>query len=190
MAQEELNQAFVEKSITGDLNAMKTLHRKGADINAHKDDSGVTALIYLTEIGHLEGMEYLIEHGADVHAKGLDEWNALHRAAWEIRCDCLEYLLAHGADIHSTDGNMETALHLAARQLSVHCASLLVEKGGDIYVENKDGKTPLDMARNQLFGGKEARQKIIDFFESRIENDKLNSAIKQADSDPSKTLEF
>ncbi|MEI0445998.1 ankyrin repeat domain-containing protein [Brachyspira intermedia] len=46
-----------------DLETLKSLIEKGADINA-KDDSNITALMLASEKGHLEVAEFLKANGA------------------------------------------------------------------------------------------------------------------------------
>ena len=50
----------------GDLQAVKTLIRSGADINS-EDKGGVTALMLAAKNGHLEVVKELLKYGAEVH---------------------------------------------------------------------------------------------------------------------------
>lgn len=49
----------------GDLQAVKTLIRSGADINS-RDENSVTALMWAAKNGHLEVVKELLKYGADV----------------------------------------------------------------------------------------------------------------------------
>ena len=50
----------------GDLQALKTLIRSGADINS-RDENSVTALMLAAKNGHLEVLKELLKYGAEVH---------------------------------------------------------------------------------------------------------------------------
>ena len=50
----------------GDLQAVKTLIRSGADINS-RDENSVTALMWAAKNGHLEVVKELLKYGAEVH---------------------------------------------------------------------------------------------------------------------------
>lgn len=50
----------------GDLQAVKTLIRSGADINS-RDENSVTALMLAAKNGHLEVVKELLKYGAEVH---------------------------------------------------------------------------------------------------------------------------
>ena len=84
-------------------------------------------LRYIGKVYEIETIEYLISHGADIHAH--DE-EALKCAA---KYDCLEmvkYLVERGADIHAED---DYALRWAAEKGHYEIVKYLVEKGADIH---------------------------------------------------------
>ncbi|EKX51651.1 hypothetical protein GUITHDRAFT_66081, partial [Guillardia theta CCMP2712] len=61
-------------------------------------------------------VRFLVEQGADLHAR--DSWNktALHLAAELGHYDICDYLIRSGADVNATNKNNQTALHYAARE--------------------------------------------------------------------------
>jgi ankyrin repeat protein len=63
-------------SIAGDLDVVKAVLGKGADVNA-KDHDGSTPLIYAAELGHLDLLKVLLANGADVNARRNDGSTAL-----------------------------------------------------------------------------------------------------------------
>jgi ankyrin repeat protein len=53
---------------------------RGADVNA-TCDKGTTALINCAAAGDDDGLEFLLQHGADVHIVSSSKGSALHAAA-------------------------------------------------------------------------------------------------------------
>ncbi len=104
--------AFLRASFCGDLPVMKFLLAHGADPNIATADH-TTALMALSGVGtldgfthdfgsekeSLEGMQILIDRGADVNATNSDGVTALHGAAHKNFLAGIDYLVAHGADL-------------------------------------------------------------------------------------------
>jgi ankyrin repeat protein len=58
------------------------------------------AIIWFVENGHLDVVKYLIEQGADIHAKNNE---ALRNSAEKGDLDIVKYLVEHGAAVHSIE---------------------------------------------------------------------------------------
>ena len=70
---------------SGDINAVRTLLDKGADVN-EKDGVGGTPLFWAVREGHTELAKLLIERGADVNKRDNAGWGPLFWAAWGGAC--------------------------------------------------------------------------------------------------------
>jgi uncharacterized protein len=79
---------------------VRMLLELGADPN-YQDDAGFPALIAALSTARpdrYEIVELLLSFGADIHARGLNDWTPLHCAAASDDLAAIELLLARGAD--------------------------------------------------------------------------------------------
>ena len=82
-----------EAAIHGDLEVVKYLVAKGADVNAmHR--GGLTPLMTAATRGRLDVVKFLVDKGADVNARGNDGETPLTLATKQ---DVVEFLKQHGA---------------------------------------------------------------------------------------------
>lgn len=84
---------LIDSSKKGDLNIVKIVLNKGANINA-KDNQ---ALIWASYNGQTEIVKYLVESGANIHAQ---EDYALELASHTGRIKTVKYLVEAGANIY------------------------------------------------------------------------------------------
>ncbi|MDE0529355.1 MAG: ankyrin repeat domain-containing protein, partial [Truepera sp.] len=100
------------------------------------------------ETATLEEVVGCLESGADVNARGGDDWTPLHFAAWLSNDPAIsEVLLAAGADVNAQDADGGLPLHFAARQADyTDIIEVLLEAGADVSAQDKDGWTPLHFA--------------------------------------------
>lgn len=137
-----------DAAMRGDVEAVRTLLRSGADVNGPQGD-GMTALHWAARHGDRELAEVLVYAGARLEAgTRIGRYTPLHVAAREARPSVVEVLLEAGADPSATTTNSGVApIHLAARAGDDRIVSLLIEHGAD--VEAKAGsweQTPLIFA--------------------------------------------
>ncbi len=138
-----------------------------------KDADGLTDLHYAAAAGMSALARFLLDAGADVHARMKEDENLLtevskrklralaktnifdnlprtgtplHWAAWKNARDTAELLLSRGADIHATDKDDLTPLHWAVRKNARDTAQLLISRGADLHENDKYGNTPLHWA--------------------------------------------
>ena len=76
---------------TGEVRQMKSLHLKGWVVNSY-DYDGRTALGLAASEGHVEALNYLIAHGADLTHKDSRGNDALADALRENRTEAIEAL--------------------------------------------------------------------------------------------------
>jgi ankyrin repeat protein len=137
-----------DAAMRGDLEAIRTLVRQGADVNAAQGD-GMTALHWAAMNGSAEMAELLLHAGASVHSvTRLGTYTPLHLAAKEGHAAVVQSLLTGGADpkaVTSTGG--ATALHMAAQNGDMATVSALISGGADVNAREKTwGHTPLMFA--------------------------------------------
>ena len=114
-----------------------------------KDKWGNTPLYWAAAWGSLEVVELLISSGAEVNAKGYNDWTPLHLVAVRHSLAVAELLISSGAEVNAKTNGGSTPLHAAARMNSLEVAELLISSGADVNAKNNDGQTPLHRARSQ-----------------------------------------
>ena len=133
----------------GDVAAVRTLLRDGADPNVAQGD-GMSALHIAAEEGNAEIARLLLDRGAKVEARTrLGGYTPLHLASGNAHASVVDVLLGAGADVAATTvTGGATPLHLAAKALDGEAAvRLLLEKGAPVNArESSAGQTPLMFA--------------------------------------------
>jgi cytohesin len=121
---------LVEAVENGDVEQLKLLISKGADV-----DAKVKA-----EVVRSDGDAFYVEG-----------WTLLHLAAMEGHADIAAILINKGADIHARNEDWfgATPLLCAARLGHADVAELLIDAGADINMHAKYFQTPLDYAASQ-----------------------------------------
>jgi ankyrin repeat protein len=106
----------------------------GSQPNA-KNKEGRTALFNATEVGRVDIVKSLLEHGADANLPGPKHvlWPSISHS------QCLQLLLSHGADYKKCPGIME----LAASINSVESVRILLKAGVDPNTKNDGTYTTL-----------------------------------------------
>ena len=146
----------------GDIERVKALIKKGADIN-EKGEAGDTPLHWIR--GDDDVAKLLIKHRADVNAQDEDGNTPLHKSIrtysrlhcspfTKVYCPPYDYtkkiekakfLIEHGANVNSRNNSGDTPLHFAP---NIEIAKLLIDNGADVNVRDKSRFTPLHNAKN------------------------------------------
>jgi len=139
----DVHDQLIVAARTGNIEKVKELLAKGADINAREKvvGEGHTALFNAASAGHTEVVKLLIEKGAKVNEPP-GKITPLLMAAWAGHTDVVRVLLQAGADPNAKDEKGWTALTDAASKGHLEIARLLIEKGADVNVRLPDGNTP------------------------------------------------
>ncbi len=106
-------------------------------------------LLSASERGDLSQVSDLLDtkrHGdlaADVNARGLEDFTALHYAANEEHAEIVRFLITQGANVNAATVSLQTPLHLAACRGNCEIVQLLVHAKADVNARDKDGNTPI-----------------------------------------------
>ena len=137
-----------DAAMHGDVEAVRSLLRDGADVNAAQGD-GMTALHWAARLGQSELVEVLLYAGAKLDAgTRIGRYTPLHIAAREGRRSVVRVLLDAGADPGVVTTNSgATPLHLAARSGDREIVELLIQHGAEVdATAGSWGQTPLTFA--------------------------------------------
>ncbi|KAK2865973.1 hypothetical protein Q7C36_002029 [Tachysurus vachellii] len=138
---------LLEASKSGDLETVKKLCTL-QNVNC-RDAEGrqSTPLHFAAGYNRVTVVEYLLQHGADVHAKDKGGLVPLHNACSYGHYEVVELLVIHGAVINVADLWKFTPLHEAAAKGKYEICKLLLQHGADPTKKNRDGNTPLDLVK-------------------------------------------
>ena len=84
-------------SYAGHTEIVLLLVTKGAAVNDASNRFSTTPLLLATEENHIETVDSLIKHGADINAVEMNGISATSKAGWREQWDVLKLLLANGA---------------------------------------------------------------------------------------------
>jgi len=172
---EERIYSLHQAAASGDIEHIRLLFSRGADINS-LDDKVNTPLGYAVTAGGMEVVQMLVEAGADVNA---GKWPPLYQAVEINNTAIAEYLIDHGAQVNTPQdwtplqqtpyipNNIEmvklliakgadlnagpwTALHASINRGRRDLVDLLIQSGADVNAKDRRGDTPLHyMVENQ-----------------------------------------
>lgn len=138
--EETLNYALVNAATSGELNIVKYLQKKGANL-MHKDTLGRSVIFLAASCGHLNVVKYLQSQGMDILEKSNNGETSMMFAAERGYVEMVKYLYSQKMDAHARDSNKDTALLRAARkhQLEV-CDVLSLFDASLLAADDKDGR--------------------------------------------------
>ncbi len=152
--------ALINAVMNEDLEMVKMLLDAGADINQRGGGksklNGHTPLMLSAGLNIFEGVQLLLEKGADVTLTNEDGWTALHHAAHNPMEDAPEVammLIKAGADVNALSVETGvTPLHLSVLRENYNIAKSLIEAKAELDVADKNGMTPLMSAALEADG--------------------------------------
>ncbi len=119
-------------------------------------------LIAAAQVGDVDVVELLLDHGAPIEACDHLGRGSLYWAAYLGHRAVVELLLDRGADLHARDQRGDTPLHGAASNvIDPEVLRTLIERGARIDVVDDIGATPLDLAERE--GERELMQSMRDW---------------------------
>ncbi|XP_004911093.1 poly [ADP-ribose] polymerase tankyrase-1 isoform X4 [Xenopus tropicalis] len=144
----DVDYRLLEASKAGDLDTVKQLC-SSQNVNC-RDLEGrhSTPLHFAAGYNRVSVVEYLLHHGADVHAKDKGGLVPLHNACSYGHYEVAELLVRHGASVNVADLWKFTPLHEAAAKGKYEICKLLLKHGADPTKKNRDGNTPLDLVKD------------------------------------------
>jgi ankyrin repeat protein len=111
---------------------------------------GWTPLHLASFFGHANVVEFLLDHGADMHmvSRNATSVMPLHSALANRQEETASLLIDRGADIEARQPTYEyTTLHYAAANGLDSIIRKLLDLGARTSVEGLDGKRPIDLAK-------------------------------------------
>ncbi len=173
---------------SNDYDLFLLVAEKGGDIT--QVNKGGSLPIHLAAYSwnfDLRIVQYLLDHGADIHARdkllGLQPIHIAvggahfmgHGKLDNHSADMVGFLIENGADIEARTRHGSTPLIVAADYSDFEAVKSLVERGADIHAEGSSGKNALEIARNRrgyIASPIEKNQRydqIIDYLEPLME---------------------
>lgn len=125
---------------------VKSLLKKGADVNIRDKEKSDTPLIIAALHGRVDIVQLLLEYDANVNTKQEDGMTALMMAAMKGHVGILQLLIFKGADVEAKDGEGVTALMWAAAGGHIGVVVTLLDKDVDTKVKDDKGRTALEWA--------------------------------------------
>jgi len=141
------NYTLTKCILAGHETVLGVLLKAGAPVNAASRDTGETALIAASRLGHESMVRALLQYQANVNILSQRRETALMLAAKEGSSQVCQMLLLSGADTTLQDINGYTALmHGAASGGPLTCTTLLDYGACPQVVSPVDASTPLTLA--------------------------------------------
>src|SRR5581483_10419024 len=116
----------------------------------HADDNpqdGYTPLHFAAEGGHLDVVQTLVAHGANVLARAANGNQPIHLSStWHGTDTVIAFLVAHGASVNAVNNYHQTPLHLATWEARPLTISKLLKLGANSNIGDSAGDTPLHLA--------------------------------------------
>ncbi len=147
-------------SYIGNLQKVKNFIDKGIGVNT-QDGLGLTPLHAAAAGGQSKTVEFLINQGASVNAKQVEQgFIPLHYAAGEGFKEVAELLIKKGAHADEKNNWGVAPLHSAVNRGKKELTMLLLSYGADVNIKSDYDYTPLHYAA--LKGHKEIAELLID----------------------------
>lgn len=141
---------LLEAAKAGDLDAVRRIVLNNPHTVNCRDLDGrhSTPLHFAAGFNRVPVVQFLLEHGAEVHAADKGGLVPLHNACSYGHYEVTELLVKHGANVNVSDLWKFTPLHEAAAKGKYDICKLLLKHGADPMKKNRDGATPADLVKD------------------------------------------
>jgi len=133
----------------GELEIVKILANKGADLNIVRASNGMPPLHVSMQKKHLEVAKELLTRGAEVNIVDSYGWIALHWAASLGDVSIATTILGKNTNINAKNSGGGTPLYIAACNNNKPMTELLLSKGADVNIADNNGTYPWHLAAFQ-----------------------------------------
>ncbi|KAM7169154.1 poly [ADP-ribose] polymerase tankyrase-2 isoform 4-T4 [Macrochelys suwanniensis] len=144
----DADRQLLEAAKAGDVDTVKKLCTIQSVNCRDIEGRQSTPLHFAAGYNRVSVVEYLLQHGADVHAKDKGGLVPLHNACSYGHYEVAELLVKHGAVVNVADLWKFTPLHEAAAKGKYEICKLLLQHGADSTKKNRDGNTALDLVKD------------------------------------------
>lgn len=115
--------------------------QSAADVNGVF--AGHTALQAGSQNGHLDVIQVLLNHNADVEIEDKDGDRAVHHAAFGDEPAVIQLLSKAGCDLNARNKRRQTALHIAINKGHLNVVKMLLQLSCHPSLQDSEGDTPL-----------------------------------------------
>jgi ankyrin repeat protein len=129
----------------GNLETVRLLINKGADIEARNSIRSATPLLDAMREPHIDVVKYLIEKGADVKAFDKHGFGVIHKAARKGNIEIAKLMLKIGADIEQR-ATIGTPIYWAASSGQKEFIEFLINAGASLDNIDNEGSTLMHAA--------------------------------------------
>ncbi|KAM9132828.1 poly [ADP-ribose] polymerase tankyrase-2 isoform 2-T2 [Pangshura tecta] len=148
LSNSDADRQLLEAAKAGDVDTVKKLCTIQSVNCRDIEGRQSTPLHFAAGYNRVSVVEYLLQHGADVHAKDKGGLVPLHNACSYGHYEVAELLVKHGAVVNVADLWKFTPLHEAAAKGKYEICKLLLQHGADSTKKNRDGNTALDLVKD------------------------------------------
>jgi ankyrin repeat protein len=140
-----------EAAALGNLARVRELIEKNLAQAKSFSPDGFPVVALAAFLGHLEVVQYLAAHGADINAAATNGsgYNALTGAVTSGHAAVVQWLLEHGANANYRYAAGYSPLLTAAANGRLDIAKLLLAHGADPHATTNDGKSALALANER-----------------------------------------
>ena len=141
----QLNRALIDAAVMRDVDRVRELLSRGADVNARDAEHAETPIILAAKFADASMIRLLLDAGAEVNARDDKGRTALFYAP--VSSEAFKALLEAGADVHARDKEGDTILMWSV-SMSASLAEVeeLLRLGIEPGARNEAGETALDVA--------------------------------------------